>query len=624
MGGVYHPVRDGDWSASVVGRRCGRPADPSDPPIIEPTSFEPAIATQLTALFQRALAPDTGARFSSADELAVAWQGVFAALDTEEDGAGGSDDLVDAATLDTPLERAGLSARALSAVSRLDVANVGQLLGVHPTRINSIRGLGETYRKEIQARIRGWRSRLSGVGEVAADQPMGTERLVSLLLGELKGAEQTVMERLLGLSGDVVAGEWPSTGDTAKSLGLTRDRVAHAVDQAVTTWGKKAGAAVDSVLAETATLLTRNGRVMVATSLANALVAQRGSLLEGEQRLRQGAALLRSAYEIDARMPEPILELRRGIGKRADVIALRETADPDESGQEFPPADILTETAIELGRRADELVATGVVPFATANAALCDIVSEAGAPTLIDLTGRRLLTLAASVSTKAAVSGFDELYPVDLDPQEAVERALRGKPGRRISESAVRRSVKARFPLVELPAASHRLGALVSVVLPGVVNHNGVYELASEARSATHTGIGLDRLRTGRGRGGCGEVGRVTCTSRRTHLDHAAQAIRQGCTRTSEAVRRGSDRCRIPGPNGHTRSRDGARCALGSRPQRRCRSEGQRRLVAACTSSPASCATTLGGKACQRQAVADPQPWFPRPLRHGRSSLNSA
>jgi serine/threonine protein kinase len=473
------------------GEGAGRPTDPSDPPIIEPTSFEPAVATQLTALFQRALAPDAGARFSSADELAIAWQGVFAALDTDEDGASGSAELADAATLDTPLERAGLSARALSAVSRLDVATVGQLLGVHPTRINSIRGLGETYRKEIQARIRGWRSRLSGAEEVDTDQPMGTERLVSLLLDQLKGAEQTVIERLLGLSGDVTAGEWPATGDTAQSLGMTRDRVTHAVDQAVTVWGKKIGPAIDSVLTEVDTLLARNGRVMAVSSLANAVVAQRGSLLDGEERLRQGAALLRAAYEFDARRPEPTLELRRGIGKRANVIALRETADPDGSGQEFPPADILTETAIELGRRADDLVSAGVVPFATANAALHDIASETGASTVVALTGRGLLTLAASVSTKAAVSGFDELYPVDLDPQQAVERALRGKPGRRISESAVRRSVAARFPQVELPAASHRLDALVTAVLPGIVNHNGVYELESEARSATHTASGF-------------------------------------------------------------------------------------------------------------------------------------
>ena len=473
------------------GEGAGRPADPSDPPIIEPTSYEPAGATQLTAFCQRALNPDAGARFSSADELAVAWQGVFASLDTDDDSAGGNDDLADAATLDTPLERAGLSARALSAVSRLDVATVGQLLGVHPTRINSIRGLGETYRKEIQARIRGWRARLSGGGEVAADQPAGTERLVSLLLDELKGTERSVIERLLGLSGNATPGEWPSTGDTAQTLRITRDQVANAVDRAVATWGKKSASAIESVRAEAATLLARNGRVMAVTSLANALVAQRGSLLDGEERLRHGSALLRLAYELDARMPEPALELRRVIGKRSNVVALRETADPDELRQYFPPADILTETAIELGRRADELVATGIAPFATAYAALSRIVNEAGASSLISLTGRQLLTLAASVSTKAAVSGFDELYPQDLDPQQAVERALRGKPGRRISESNVRRTVAARFPQVELPAASHRLDALVSAVLPGVVNRNGVYELASEVRSSTHTASSL-------------------------------------------------------------------------------------------------------------------------------------
>ena len=453
---------------------------------------------------------------------------------------------------------------------------------------------------------------------------MGTERLVSLLLGQLKGAEQTVVERLLGLSGDVAAGEWPATGDTAQSLGITRDRVTHAVDQAVTVWGKKIGPAIDSVLTEVDTLLARNGRVMAVSSLANALVAQRGSLLDGEERLRQGAALLRAAYEFDARMPEPTLELRRGIGKRANVIALRETADPDESGQEFPPADILTETAIELGRRADELVTAGVVPFATANAALHDIASEAGASTVIALTGRGLLTLAASVSTKAAVSGFDELYPVDLDPQQAVERALRGKPGRRISESAVRRSVAARFPQVELPAASHRLDALVSAVLPGIVNHNGVYELASEARSATHTASGLTvfapvavaeaavKLEESLSRNGA-----LTLTTPPKRYVKTAQELSNRyavevldiASLVVMAARALADRA-------------GAswEVVLGAD----AKAEGQRGLVETRRSCAAGADTDLGGKARKRQAVAHRQCRSDGALRHGGASLHSS
>ena len=474
------------------GEGAGRPADPSDPPIVGPTSFEPAIATHLTVFFQRALHPRAASRFSSADELAVAWQGVFAHLDTQEDGAGGSDELAEDATLDTSLERAGLSARALSALARLDVTTVGELLGVHPTRINSIRGLGEKYRKEIQARIRGWRARLSSPQETPADQPMGTERLVGALVGQLTGAEKVVVERLLGLTGDVAAGDWPSTADTAQSLGRTRDLVVHSVDKAVGTWGSSTGRALDAMLAEVSTLMARTGRVTTVPWLANALVVQRGSLLDGEDRLRHGTALLRAAYEFDARSTdEPALELRRGVGKRANVIALRETVDPDESGEEFPPAEVLTEAAIELGRKADELVAIGVVPYATARTALTDLVNEVGATTLAALTGRQLLTLAASVSTKAAVSRFDELYPVDLDPRQAVELALRGKPGRSINESAVRKSVDARFPQVGLPSGRSELDKLVYAVLPGVVNHGGVYELVSERSSTSQAATGL-------------------------------------------------------------------------------------------------------------------------------------
>jgi len=481
------------------GEGAGRPTDPNDAPVIEPASFEPAVSAQLTAFFQRALSPAAPSRFSSANELAIAWQSVFVALDADDDVTEANDELAGQASLDTPLERAGLSTRALSALARLDVATVGQLLGVHPARINSIRGLGEKHRKEIQARIRVWRNTLSIAPESSNEEPVGTERLVSRLVDQLKAAERPVMERLLGLSGgEVPAGEWPTAGDTARSLGITRERVGHVVDQAVTTWTTESDGAINRLSAEVSTVLARSGRVMAVPSLAAALVAQRGSLLDGEDRLRQGVALLRVAFEVDARMPERAFELRRGIatgaGKRPDVISLQETADPDESAQEYPPADLLAETAIELGRKADELVDTGIVPLAGASAALVGVVADTRADSLLSLTGRQLLTLASSVSTKAAVSGFDELYPVDLDRKEAVERALRGKPGHKISEAAVRRSVAARFPRVLLPSASNQLDTLVYAALPGIVNRDGVYELVSEGRSSTGTATGITRF----------------------------------------------------------------------------------------------------------------------------------
>ena len=260
-------------------------------------------------------------------------------------------------------------------------------------------------------------------------------------------------------------GEWPLYGRHAQSLGMTRDRVAHAVDQAVHDVEQEGRrSAVDSVLAETATLLARDGRVMTVTALCERLgcparfPAGRGRAPPARRR----PCCARPTRSTRA-CPSQRWNLRRGIGKRADVIALARNGRTLTSGQDFPPADVLTETAIELGRRADELVATGVVPFAPRNAALSDIVSEAGASSLIVVTGRRLLALAAAVSTKAAVSGFDELYPVDLDPQQAVERALRGQPGRAhqrdrrsggVWQPASRRSS---FPVASHPTRRTRL-----------------------------------------------------------------------------------------------------------------------------------------------------------------------
>jgi len=473
---------------------ASQPLDAQDPPVVDPGAFEPAVAVQFTMLFRKALSPDVKSRYSSADELALAWHEVFAALDSREESAEGNDALADQATIDTPLERSGLSARARSAVARLDITTVGDLLGVHPAKINTIRGLGETYRKEIQRRIKQWRLRLSITHDASVDdQPRGTERLVATLLDELKGADRSVIEALLGLSERTteVQPTWPAPAEVAQAIGQSRDQVVRAVDRTVGIWTKGRSTALQSVRDEAVTILAREGRIMTLPSLALALAAQRGSLLDGPERTRQGAALLRAAFELDTRDDEPWLELRRST-KRATLIALHESADPDETGRDFPTADVLIEAATELGRAADALVADGVVPFATASQALRDAVVEVGALSLTT-DDRRLLRLAADASDIASLSGFDELYPVTLDPQQAVELALSGKPGRQISEIAVRKSVSTRFPRVTLPAAAHELDALVTSAMPGLVRRGDIYEPAT-TRHSTVTGTSVTIL----------------------------------------------------------------------------------------------------------------------------------
>ena len=445
------------------GSGSSQPLNPTDEPVVEPTAFEPAVAAQFAQLFRKALSPDAKARFSSADELAVAWHEVFATLDAGDEATEANDELAEAADLDTPLEKSGLSARARSAAARLDVTTVGGLLGVHPTKINSIRGLGESYRKEIQARIKEWRARLRA--PIAVDETLtakrGVERVLAGLLEILNGADRVVAEALLGLTSEAAESQptWPAAAEVAQSLGQNREQVVDVLDRAVGKWVKKKE--LDGVREDAVTILARQGRVMTVPALALALAAQRGSLLDGVERTRQASALLRLVFEYDAREVDPAFDLRRSA-KRPALIALHDGADPDETGRDFPPADVLIDAATELGHAADRLVeGDKVVPFAVAAQALRDEVADTAAATVMT-DDRRMIRLAADASETAELSGFDELYPATLPTQVAVELALSGKPGRQISEAAVRRSVQTRFPCVELPDNSHDLDPLVA------------------------------------------------------------------------------------------------------------------------------------------------------------------
>ena len=71
-----------------------------------------------------------------------------------------ADDLAAAATVETPLVRSGLSARALSALEPFGVQTVGDLLAVDPARLSRLSGTAEAIRRQIKQRAAEWRRRL--------------------------------------------------------------------------------------------------------------------------------------------------------------------------------------------------------------------------------------------------------------------------------------------------------------------------------------------------------------------------------------------------------------------------------------------------------------------------------
>ncbi len=462
------------------------PANPTDWPVVEPASFDPAVAAPLAELFRNALAPDAKDRFGNIEDLLHAWTEVFAGLALDEDARKKDDELASKVTLETPLEQSGLSAHALSALRRLDgVVTVGDVLGVHPVKINGIRGLGETYRKEIQARIGQWRTALrpaepsSGL-EVA----LGVDRVVNNLVNFLPAGDKPLARALLGL-GDGQA--WPTASEVATDFQTTRERVTSVVDEAVAEWSKH-----QPFLAarnELSDILRNAGRVMTVPEAVAALITLRGSTLDGDARTIHGTALVRAIVEFDARDPESVFVLRRRVGTKADLLALSENAPGTDGGEAIPPADLLTELAGELGATADDLVTGGVVTASTAISTLRGVVDELDSARQLQVSEARLLRLAAAASQNAAVSGFQELYRRDLPIKTALEHAMRGKPGRSINQTAVRRTVNARFPRLSdpLPAGSNKLDALMSELFPDLVNRKGVYERKSTALFTTGT-----------------------------------------------------------------------------------------------------------------------------------------
>ena len=478
------------------------PAHATDAPVIAPESFEQAVAPALAEFFTRALTPVARERFGGIDELAVAWHAVFEGLDDGAAAATGDDEAAASADRDTLLEQSGLSARALSGLSRLDIHTVGDLLAVPAFKINKIRGLGEKYRKEIQGRVRAWRDRLGSSAEATepAVARRSVEGVVESLLDDVPAADAPAVRTLLGV-GSLATSAWPTSGEVAKATGVTRERVVQATDRAVGEWSGRRDLAqlTDEVL----TVLAREGRVLTVPHLASLLAAERGSTKSGEERAALGGALVRAVVEVESQLEDPRLAVRRRGSGAAPLVALTEGADPDATDDSFPPADDLFDLAVALGSAADELV-TGdrVVPASEAAERLRERLRDATArpdddaadDTLGQWSRDALVRLASGASTHAALSGLGEVYSRDLPIGTALAVALRGRPGRSISEEWIRRRVTSRFP--ELHAAvpaRPRLDDLVREVFGNLVwqpptagNQTGVYAPAdSLTRAAT-------------------------------------------------------------------------------------------------------------------------------------------
>ncbi len=432
-------------------------------PRLDAELFDPAVRDGLCHFFGRALHRDVRRRFDTPDEMRQAWRAVFTAAarpatTTTDDGRAAAaaavslDRLAEAADEQTPVVELGLSGAAISALERLGLGTVGQLLS-YPTALwNRATGVGLQTRREVLEAISRLRSRFDAE---PADSAASIDRLAAGLVPKPTTAQTQqdapALTALLGLGdADVprpplgssaglgsTTSAWPGLTDLVADQGLDRAGYDALLGRARARWLKQPG--ITQARHDLDAILDRAGGVLPADEVALALLAQRGSTATGPDRLRRARAVVRAALETEAGRETNRFTWRRLGGGASAVIALRRD---DLDGEE------LADYAASLGVVADRLAATDPLPTpAAAIAQVREVPVPAG---LAPLGDHRLMRLATAASATAATSSRLEIYPRGLSAARALRLARTALLGTgTLSEEAIRTRVRTRFPAAE-------------------------------------------------------------------------------------------------------------------------------------------------------------------------------
>lgn len=446
---------------------------------VAPGMFEPEVAPAMSVFFGRALNRRVSQRFDDLASMAQAWDRCFPASPTavvpdasEEQRAV----LAAAATLSTPLGRAGLSAQAVSAARRVGAQTVAELLDTSGFAINNEPGLGVVVRAELQRHRRAWTERLRSTSTVEDEigrQLRGVETTQAALVPRPRSRATSAIplaKRLLNLDNSDDAPAWPDLATAAAECGFAGEPVG-AVDLLARYWGASRVAAV--VLHDVADALVALGGVATVEELAERLVAVRGSAAEGSARRSNAIGLVRASVEGDAGATCAIL--RHGD---AVLITRAEGSAPDER----------LEVAAALAGDVDEALADASAPLGP-NFGLDLVRAHPRGEQLGIADPARALTLAARASRRGAVSSRGELYPRGMPAPAAVAAVIESAP-RRISPERLRALTASRFPAAEPTPDRPSLDALVAAASAGL-NWN------AEERSYTRAATGHSLLSTG-------------------------------------------------------------------------------------------------------------------------------
>lgn len=440
------------------------PASVNDELTIPAGAFDPSLAEDLSAFFRAALARDPQRRHDTAEEMRRAWRGLFTRL-----GRYGADEDAQAAaaTPETTLADAGLSARAVSVLNPEGVATVADLLGMDSARFNRVlsaetKSTGEEIRKRRTAWRKQFGEQLTGHSAKAKPDseqdtlftPVAAAEELARVAGRPRARTREQAARLiLGLDSGFDA--FASQQELAGAVGRSRPRGHQLIKELQQAWSndERTRPLLDRLVEAMRRSLDSLGGVATVQTLSSEIlgVMPDAPVHQAEQARRVAAGLLRlglDRYHEHVIAEQEVALAKRRRGNRLVLLA-RDTALLDAAEAAAERANTLVDAAVRAGEPvvAQQRAARQVRErFAEAFRASADGAGPAHdqPPPLTDL---RLLRLAAQTSQRVALSTRGELHPRNLAAATAVAMALSGVPQTtELTPKELTARVRARFP----------------------------------------------------------------------------------------------------------------------------------------------------------------------------------
>lgn len=440
------------------------PATIDDEATVVPTDFDPALAGPLTAFFRMALARDARARHQTADEMRLAWRAIFAATESGEPDED-ADALAERATLSTPLDQSGLTARALSALEPHAVSTVGDLLAMDPVSISRMQGVANATRLQITRRMKAWRKRLGTVTPQSVDRAdhRSVAGVAERLLGSVAGHRSTklgeVVRVLYGMGVDVDAFATNAQLGEALAERVTPGRVSQILTQLQQQWADDDGAreVLDHLARALAEWLIEMGGVATRSEAVTAVYTMLDDP-EDHHDERLAAGLLRVAVDRLRELHRAEAEVISVVTRRREGVVTLMATDPE-----------LLDIAEWVGREADRVVdeagdpLTTITPAVRVREHLSRAFRTIGVDEVPDaLRGPRLVDLAGAASQHAAVTAAGDLHHRDLGFVTALQTTFRGfGSAQGIQPHEVRDRVRVRFPGLALLPERPRLDQII-------------------------------------------------------------------------------------------------------------------------------------------------------------------